>query len=128
MPRFLSPEWLDALARAGRDAEMPGLAGRPPLIIEQTVAGGPGGEVTYHLVIAAAAITVADGPSPDAQVRFSADYDTASAIARGSASAAEAFLGGRLRIGGDARALLAAGEALAGLDDVFAAVRAETTY
>ena len=50
----------------------------------------------------------------------------ASAIAAGSSSAQRAFMTGRLRVGGDLRVLLAHGEALAQLDDVFAGVRART--
>ena len=49
---------------------------------------------------------------------------TAEAIHRGELSAQTAFIEGRLRLGGDLRAVIERASALAAIDDVFGAARA----
>jgi hypothetical protein len=129
VPRFLSAEWVDALDRALSD----GPAGEADLdgatvVIEQTVSR-PGAEpVQYHLVLAPSQCSAGLGIAERADVRITTDYDTAARISRGELSGQAAFMSGRLRVGGDTRVLVEHGEALARLPDLFAAVRAETSY
>jgi putative sterol carrier protein len=127
MLTFLSDEWIAALHEAA--AADAGLAERTrdlSLTIEQEVTGAPAGDVRYHLAFDHGSVAVRPGPAPDATVRFHQDYATAASIAMGQGSAQRAFMTGRLRVGGDLRALLAHAEVLAQLDDVFARVRART--
>jgi putative sterol carrier protein len=117
---FLTPEWVSALADAavGVDA--------PPdvqLVIQQVVVEDGAPEVAYALRIGGGAVRVTAGRAGDADVTFTQDRATASAIARGELSAQAAFLDGRLRVGGDLAAALGSARALAGLEDVFAAPR-----
>jgi putative sterol carrier protein len=132
---YLSDEWVAALdealaaipSRRGPNAET-GPAGR--LVIRQTVTGGRNGDRSYTVWFeggrAGAGGQAPDGGDPD--VTFTCDWDTAVAIATGKERAQTAFLGGRLRLGGDSRALLAHAGALAALDDVSAGVRARTDH
>ena len=57
-----------------------------------------------------------------------ADRATAEALVRGRLGAQDALLVGRLRVHGDMAALLRAAPALSVLEDLFASVRADTTY
>ena len=56
-------------------------------------------------------------------MRVSTDYATASSVAAGDLSAQLAFMEGRVRLGGDVAALLAASGALSRVDDVLAPIR-----
>jgi putative sterol carrier protein len=121
--RFLSPEWIGALDRAAvaQCTECgPELAG---LVVEYDVDG-----TRYHLAFEATGVRAVDGAAEHATVTFRCDHATALAIARAELSAQRAFMGGRLRIGGDAAALVRAQSAIAQLPDLFAAVRAETEW
>lgn len=132
--RFLSPEWIQALDTAARDH--PGLraaARDTRLVLEQRVTETPDddpaapGTVVYHIRLTAEPV-VAAGPADDATVRLTTDRATAAGIARGELSAQLAFIQGRLRLGGDVRALLAHQDALVAVDDVFAEVRGATEW
>jgi len=125
--RFLSREWLDALDEAARlDPSLATATTSVELVVEQQVTDGDGSDVTYHVVLDHGRAAVTAGPAPHATVRFSQDRATALAIAAGVESAQRAFMTGRLRVGGDLRALFEHQDALLALDDVFAAVRART--
>lgn len=127
MLTFLSDEWISALHEAASNDA--GLAERTrdvALTIEQEVTDGPLGDVRYHMAFDHGSVSVAAGPAPEATVRFHQDYGTAASIAMGHGSAQRAFMTGRLRVGGDLRVLLAHGEVLAQMEDVFASVRAQT--
>lgn len=124
MARYLSDEWFDAVdAALGADG-----AGSAALVIQQVVEGGPEGAVVWHVDIGAGHLAVARGPHPSPTVTFTQDYATAVGIARGDLSAQEAFMTGRITMGGDAGALIAAAPAMALLGDALATVRADTTY
>ena len=126
MARYLSDEWLAAAHDAlgpPPDADVEGA-----LVIEQQVEGGPHGRVVWHVVVAGDARAIQAGPHPHPDVTFSQDYTTAVAVARGDLSAQEAFMTGRITMGGDAGALIAAAPAMATFGDALAAVRADTTY
>jgi len=128
MLTFLSDEWISALHEAASSDA--GLAERTrdvALTIEQEVTDGPLGDVCYHMAFDHGSVSVTPGPAPEATVRFHQDYGTAASIAMGHRSAQRAFMTGRLRVGGDLRVLLAHGEVLAQMEDVFASVRAQTS-
>ncbi len=139
MPEFLSDEWIAALAGACRArpavAEVADGAdaadGAPPLTIEPVVRAVPGrGEVRYRIRIAdraPAVEPVRPGDAP-AQVELHTDYETSVALARGETNAQAALAQGRLRLAGDLSCLAAHAGDLARLDDLFAAVRASTSY
>ena len=138
---FLSTEWVEALDEAASASET--LAARAQgmdLVVQQQVfdlsaavpageptgSAGAGEDFTYHVAFEDGRVAVRVGPAPSATIRFRQDLATALAIATGAMSAQRAFMTGKLRVGGDLSVLLTHGEALAELDDVFAAVRART--
>lgn len=124
MPEFLSPEWIDALDAAARDAPPP--AGLPrPLVVDYVIAGED--HAVYHVTVASTGVRVAAGPAPDADLAFVTDRPTAYALHTGAAGAQDAFAAGRLKVRGDLNVLIGARPALAALDDVFAGVRAGTS-
>jgi putative sterol carrier protein len=122
---FLSDEWVAAMdeALAAQATTRPPTAG--PLVVRQEVIG----ERPYVLWFDGARAGVRhDPPAAPADVTFTCDRDTAVAIATGKERAQAAFLAGRLRLGGDSRALMANAAVLSGVDDAFAAVRARTDF
>jgi hypothetical protein len=132
---FLSDEWIDALAAACETAPAPAAGAADPgrLVIEPVVHGVPArGEVRYRIAFegtACAVVSAAGGGADDpADVRLETDYVTAVALSRGTANAQAALADGRLRVSGAVARLAPHAAALARLDDLFAAVRASTTY
>lgn len=122
---FLSDVWLAELAeRAGAVAGPPDVR----LAIQQVVADGDGTSRAYTVVLDDGRIRVEPGRSDAADVTFTQDRETAAAIARGELSAQAAFLAGRLRIGGDVHRLGDVAARLSGVADLFAEVRASTTW
>lgn len=146
MLEFLSPEWLVALDEAGR-AATPAPEAHIDLVIEQVVTGdgAPADaaqgdaerdgttddgatddgdpSITYHVELTGGRARFHPGPAERVDLRFTADRATAWAIASGTDSAQRAFMAGRLRVGGDLRALHQHPDALGALGDAFAAVR-----
>lgn len=125
---FLSDAWLDELEQAAA------LAGAAPaelrLVIQQVVLDGPRGDevAAYAIGLRDGAISLRRGHVDDADVTFTQHRATAAAIARGDMSAQAAFLAGDLRVGGDLRTALEQGKAITAIEDVFAEVRATTTW
>ena len=68
------------------------------------------------------------GQAERADVTFSEDYATASAVAQGALSVHTALFEGRVRVAGDMAVLSHHQEELVGIDPVPASVRATTTY
>jgi hypothetical protein len=128
VPEFLSPEWIEALDAAARAAVLPGEAAVVSLEIEQVVRDAPGGEVRYHFRLEDGRARVQAGPAPSPDLRLIADYDAAVRIQRGELNAQEALATGRLKVQGQFGPLVRANDALGSLEDVFAGVRAATTY
>jgi alkyl sulfatase BDS1-like metallo-beta-lactamase superfamily hydrolase len=119
---FLTPAWLADLDAAARRASLP-----PDLrlTVQQVIPDGPDGQEFAYVVEAAdGALSVQPGRAEHPDVTFTQDRATALAIQRGELSAQAAFIEGRLRLGGDLRAILDRAGSLADLDDVFAAARA----
>jgi putative sterol carrier protein len=127
MVRFLTPEWIDALDSAGREAGVPADV---QLTIQQIVTDdtGAGGEVRYHLVLADGHLRVHSGEAAAADVTLVQSREVAAALSRGELNAQQALEAGRLKLRGDIGHLARQGKALTALADLFAAVRAETTY
>ncbi len=128
MPEFLSADWIDALDAAARRATFAGAAAEVVLTVEQVVRDGPDGEVSYHLRLERGRARVRPGPAEASDLKLFADYDIASQLQRGEITAQDALAAGRLKVQGQFQLLRQASDALAALEDVFAPVRAVTTY
>jgi putative sterol carrier protein len=125
MVRFLSPEWIAALDAAAREAAVPA---QVRLTIQQLVTDDGGGEVRYHLVFDEGRCRVVPGDAGAPDVTLVQTRETAAALSRGELNAQQALAAGRLKLRGDLGHLAKEGKALAAMEDVFAAVRAETSY
>jgi putative sterol carrier protein len=124
--RFLSDPWIDAMARAAEGASGPLVD--PPLVLQQVVTGHVDGDAAWSITLGAGTIAVAHGHADAPTVTFTQDVETAVAVNRGELSAQAAFMTGRLRVGGDVQVLLDRQPDLAEVEDIFAPVRADTTY
>ena len=122
MARFLTNAWLDDLDEAARAADVPTTS---PLVLQQIVPDGPEGhEVAYALVVAGGRLRVERGRVTEPDLTFTQDRATAEAIHRGELSAQAAFMQGRLRLGGDLRAVIDRAGELEAIGDVLGSVRA----
>ncbi|HYH50063.1 MAG TPA: SCP2 sterol-binding domain-containing protein [Acidimicrobiia bacterium] len=126
MVRFLSDEWIAALDVAAQEASVPpGVR----LTIQQVVAGdGNGGDVRYHLVLADGRLRVHPGEAENPDVTLVQHRDVAAALSRGDLNAQQALEAGHLKLRGDIGHLGRHSKALTAMQDVFAAVRADTEY
>jgi len=126
--RYLSDEWIEALDAAARAHEGVRAAARAEsLTIKQTVTT-PDDPVAYYIRAGDGEVCVRAGRAAAPTVTFTTDLDTAADVAQGTASAQLAFMRGRLRVGGDLRALLEHQPLLDALDEAFAPVRARTVW
>ena len=122
MAGFLTDAWLDDLEAAAQRAE---LDTKGALVLQQVIPDGPEGrEVAYALVVRDGRVRLERGRVADPDLTFTQDRATAEAIHRGDLSAQAAFMQGRLRLGGDLRAVIDRAGELAAIDDVFASARA----
>jgi putative sterol carrier protein len=129
VPRYLTPEWIDAAQQAvDGDSTVAGATNGMRVTIEHVVTGGPDGDAAYHVVIDDGTIRVVHGEASDATVTFVQDWETASAVTRGELSAQAAFMTGRIRVRGDLPKLIEYGNLFSDVGDVFAGVRSSTTY
>jgi predicted lipid carrier protein YhbT len=128
MARFLSDEWIEEMDVAVRNAGSAGeVAAGARLAIGQIVTDAPGGPVSYTVHLEDGSARVQPGTT-DADVTFTQDHATATAIFRGELAAQAAFIEGRLRVGGDLRALMDHAAAVVGLDRALEGFRAGTTF
>jgi len=125
MVRFLSPEWIAALAAAAREATVPGGV---RLTVQQVVTGDGEADVRYHLVLAEGRLQVHPGEAETADVTLVQTREVAAALNRGELNAQQALEAGRLKLRGDIGHLAREGRALSAMEDVFAAVRDVTEY
>lgn len=131
---FLSSEWIEAMSAAAEARTAP--ADDPladvELRIDQVVDDVAWQVAVDHGRLSVSALPPAEGDDehsdPSGDVRLSMDRATAVALARQRESVLDAFIAGRIRVGGDLRALLDNQKALAAIEDVFGPVRAETSY
>ena len=124
---FLSPEWSAALAEVAAGAVV---AEGARLTLAVVVTGPDAEDIRWVIDLADGAVAVRAGVGDEAaaDVTFTVDRATAAAMSRGQLGAQDAFMAGRLRIGGDLSTLLASAEALGALGDLFASVRDRTTW
>lgn len=131
----LSEEWVEALDAAARDHDALAAATRGiSLVVEQLVYDEPVGDTSdqgspiaaWHIVIDDGKVRFRPGRAEAPTIRFATDRATAASVERGEQSTQQAFMAGRLRVGGDTTVLVARHAALGGLDDVFATVRSAT--
>jgi hypothetical protein len=130
MPEFLSDEWLEALDRAAcASPELRALGETGRLRVQLVVRDVPaGGDVCYQLVLGEGGARVVPGAAERPDLVVTSGYATAVELARGATNAQHALAAGQLRIGGDVESLASRALLLATVADVFAAVRAETTF
>ncbi len=135
MPAFLSDEWieaLDAVARADDGLRTASADLAVAVRHEITGAPGDGSPATFHVALDHGTVSADRGPVPPgselATIVFRQDRETAVAIAVGDLSAQRAFMSGRLRVDGDLSVLVERRDLLAGIGDVFAALRADTDW
>jgi SCP-2 sterol transfer family len=121
---LFSDAWLAALDRAATgDPALAETTAQLDLVVNQTVTGGPSGDIAYHVRFDHGTVHFAWGPDPSATVAFRADHATAEGLATGALSAQHAFMTGRLRVSGDLALLTRSSRALDHLGDAFAAIR-----
>lgn len=126
MVGFLSPEWIAALDVAAQEATVP--AG-VRLTIQQIVTDGGGDdEVRYHLVLDEGRLRIVPGEADAPDVTLIQTREVAVALSRGELNAQQALEAGRLKLRGDIGHLAREGKGLSAMEDVFAAVRADTSY
>jgi putative sterol carrier protein len=125
MARFLTSEWIAARDAAAGEATVPAGVG---LTIQQIVTGEDGDDVRYHLVLDDGHVRVHPGEAARADVTLVQTREVAAALSRGELNAQQALEAGRLKLRGDIGHLAREGRALTTMADVFAAVRAATTY
>ena len=128
---FLSDEWIAALAAAARAAQSDDASVGDAFVVEPVVHGVPGrGDVRYHVTCdtVVRSVTAANDGVASSDVRIETDYGTAVALARGDLNAQAALADGKLSVSGDLARLAAHAGALARLGDLFASIRATTTF
>jgi hypothetical protein len=147
VPRFLTPEWVDAFNRAMADVRLPPAADDAGLVarsgrfaVAEQVDGGPDGPVLLLLRVEAGRVELslaASGPDPavDAgegsvrpDVTIVVAYDDAAAMAKGELTPADALTAGRIRVRGDLSVLAAGQQVLAEARRHTGSLAAETTY
>jgi putative sterol carrier protein len=122
MERYLSPAWFDRVASETGPAPE-----QPDVVLQQVVTGTPEGEVRYQVIIGDGRATILKGSPAEADMTFTSDYNTATAIASGTLSTETALSEGRIRVSGNLSRLDSHAGAVAGLDPL-AAARADTRF
>ena len=129
MPRYLSPEWLDAAQQAiDANTSIREAASAADFVVQHVVTGGSDGELTYHVRVGGDGVRIRPGEASDPTVVFTEDYRTAAAIGRGDLSAQAAFMAGRIRVHGDLPKLVEQSSAFDEIEDALAGLRSQTSY
>ena len=129
MPAFLSPEWIDALARAAAcDPHVQEAGAGRAVGFTVVVTDGTAEGIEYHVSARAGRVEVGPGPARPENVRFKQPRTTAEAVARGELNAHEAFISGQIELSGDLSALLDHLPLLVALDRAGKMVRDQTCY
>lgn len=129
MAAFLSDEWivaLDAVARAS--TLVPPLPEGGQLVVEQQVSDTPDGSARFHVVFDAIGARVIAGEAEQPDLVLITDYATACALHRGETNAQQALGRHRLKIRGDLTTIAKRAAVLGAVGDLFASVRAQTTF
>ncbi len=127
MPRYLSPAWLAAAAAAvADDTGLQELAPPDRFVLQQEVVNrtdADPGPTTWHVVFSSGGVELIAGPAGRPDVTLRCDTETAHRIHDGRDSAQQAFMEGRLQLGGDPHELLRRRELLASLTDALGPLR-----
>lgn len=120
--QFLSPEWFDALESTLASITT-GEAGEPGLTLGQVIQDHPTGTISYTMCLGSGTPgrLVRDSVE-DAEVTLVEDFPSALSIHEG-ASVADLLASGRIKIRGDANALLRAATELAALSQALGTIR-----
>lgn len=130
MAVYLSDAWFDELTlalAAAAPLSSPG-GDDVTLALQQVVIDTPEGDLSYWLALDDAKLNVGRGRLVDPDITITETYDTAVAVVRGELSTEAAFLAGRVRVGGDLRALTMHQSRLQQVAAAVAGVRDRTTY
>ncbi len=127
MAQYLSDEWFEEMQDAAA-AYVPSEATESRVSMRETVTGTPVGDVSYVMTIHHGKVSIDRDGASNADVTFTQDYTTAAALHRGETTTQEAFFAGKVKVAGHLNTLLDNSEALLGISEVFADVRADTTY
>ena len=97
--KFLSEEWVRAV-RDGLSASdgFKEVTANQRSRIQQIVMTEESDDIRYWIVLDEGAVDMGLGPTNDADVTITSDYETAVALAKGELSATNAYFGGRVRI------------------------------
>ena len=125
MVKFLTDEWVSALDHEASEQVSP-IA--DTFVVEYRVELETHESFVYQIRFDADAVTVRTGALSPPTVVLSTDRLTAHGVATSTMSAQAAFMAGQLRLDGDTMAMVRNHDALATLDDIFAAVRTKTEY
>ena len=125
MVKFLTDEWVSALDREAR-AHVSPIA--ETFVAEYRVQLETNSWFVYQIRFDDEGVTVRTGTPSPATIVLSTDRATAHGVAANTVSAQAAFMAGQLRLDGDTMAMVRNHDALASLDDIFAAVRTITEY
>jgi hypothetical protein len=121
--RYLSDQWLTNASAA--------VAGLDPLhddlVVGYIVTDGPDGDRSYTVTLGSDVVAISPGISR-AHVTMRLDWQLATEIAKGRASAQRSFLDGNLVLGGDVGRLLGHPKALGVIDDRLAELRTRTEF
>ena len=124
--KYLSAEWI-----ASANSALEGLAPSDEVAaIGYAITDSPDspdGPRSYSIVLGPDSVGVVEGVE-SAGVILTMNWDLATSIAQGKASAQRAFLDGEIRLGGDARVLLGNSESMANIDKRLAKLRELTVY
>jgi hypothetical protein len=134
VPRFLSPDWVDAFNAAAATVTVPEPGADAPLAaadgtfaVCQVVRGGPDGDVAVTVHVADGRVWMTPGADDAAQVTVALQWDDAVAMAQGTLAVADALTAGRIRVRGDLGVLVAGQAALAAVQPALASLHAATT-
>lgn len=131
MPAYLSTEWLAAAATAvADDPVLQQLTTADSFVLQQEVTDATDpttGTTIWHVVFSPESVELLPGAATSPDVTLRCDADTAHRIHQGHESAQQAFMEGRLQLGGDPDALLRHQELLSSLTDALAPLRPGAT-
>ena len=127
--RYLSLDWIDAVAAAADDsAEVAAAAAQTEIGVTQVVTEAPEGVIVYSLQVADGRVAFQAGAAHPEHVRFEQTWDTAVGVATGALNAQEAFIQGRILLTGDQQKLMDNPSIFGAMSAVFDAVRDRTEY
>ncbi len=135
MPRFYSPEWVDAFNAGVADLDVGATNSEGSLVassghfcVAQSVPDAPGGEITVTLLVTDGRCSLRLDATETPDVTVSLSYADAAALSRGELDASQALGAGRVRVRGDLSVLVAAQSLLRAAAECLGDLRAATTY